>query len=51
MRDVMSEFICPKCGKRSMVKQKVEKGKYTLVCTACGFKRGKLSKDLKRGVR
>ena len=47
----MDEFICPKCGKRSMVKQKVEKGKYMLICQSCGFKRGILPKDRKRGVR
>jgi len=47
----MDEYICPKCGKRSMVKEKVEKGKYTLVCTTCGFKHGKLPKDRKHDVR
>ena len=47
----MDEYICPKCGKRSMVKQEVEKERYALVYAACGFKRGKLSKDRKRGVR
>lgn len=44
-------FICPKCGKRTMAKEEVTKGKYILVCQACGFKRGKLPEDRKRGVR
>jgi len=46
----MNEYICPKCGKRSMVKQKNANGKYTLVCQSCDSKRGTLAKDQKRGV-
>jgi predicted RNA-binding Zn-ribbon protein involved in translation (DUF1610 family) len=46
----MKEYICPKCGKKAMVKQKTAPRKYTLVCQACGFKRGALPKDRKRGV-
>jgi transcription elongation factor Elf1 len=46
----MNEYICPKCGKKTMVKQKKSNGIYILICQVCGFKRGTLSKDLKRGV-
>jgi transcription elongation factor Elf1 len=46
----MNMFICPKCGKRTMVKEEIEKVKYMLVCQSCGFKHRTLPKDHKRGV-
>ena len=46
----MNDYICPKCGKKAMVKQKTATEKYTLICQSCGFKRGTLPKDRKRGV-
>jgi transcription elongation factor Elf1 len=47
----MSEFICPRCGKKSMMKKEAEPGKYILVCSLCGFTRGVLpTRDTKRGV-
>jgi transcription elongation factor Elf1 len=46
----MNEYTCPKCGKKTMVKQKNSNGKYILICQVCGFKRGTLPKDHKRGV-
>ena len=49
MRGIMDTFICPKCGKKTMVKHPVEKRKYMLICQSCGFKRGILPKDHKRG--
>jgi predicted RNA-binding Zn-ribbon protein involved in translation (DUF1610 family) len=47
----MDVFFCPKCGKKSVIRQKIEKEKYIFVCQTCGFKKGILSKDTKRGVR
>jgi transcription elongation factor Elf1 len=44
----MEEFICPKCGKRTMVKKEVEPGKYQLVCSKCGFQHGMLPDDDKK---
>lgn len=44
----MEDFICPKCGKRSMVKKEVEPGKYQLVCTKCEYKHYMLPKDDKK---
>ena len=46
----MEKFICPKCGKRSMVKKRDERGKYSLICELCGLKRGKLPKDKKKDI-
>ncbi len=46
----MNYYICPKCGKKAMVKQKTTNGKYILICQICGFKRGTLPKDRKRGL-
>jgi predicted RNA-binding Zn-ribbon protein involved in translation (DUF1610 family) len=46
----MNEYICPKCGKKAMVKQKTKSRGYMLICQVCGFKRGTLPKDRKRGV-
>jgi transcription elongation factor Elf1 len=46
----MEGFICPKCGKRKMIKKEVIPGKYSLVCSACGFQHRMLPKDdRKRG--
>jgi len=46
----MEGFICPKCGKRAMIKKEVEPGKYKLICIDCGFQRGDLPvEDQKRG--
>ena len=41
----MKGFICPKCGNRTMVKNEMEKGKYQLVCSKCGFQHKILPKD------
>jgi transcription elongation factor Elf1 len=46
----MNTYLCPKCGKKSMVKQSIEPGKYMIICQVCGFERGVLPKDKKRGV-
>jgi transcription elongation factor Elf1 len=45
----MEGFICPKCGKRAMIKKEVEPGKYQLVCSKCGFQHRMLPDDKKRG--
>ena len=34
----MEEFICPKCGNRTMTKKETEEGTYQLVCNKCGFR-------------
>ena len=48
---IMDKFICPKCGKKAMMKKEVEPGKYKLVCDSCGFQRGTLpAEDQKRGI-
>lgn len=48
----MDQFLCPKCRKKSIIKQKAEKEKYMFICQTCGFKQGILAnKDRKRGVR
>jgi predicted RNA-binding Zn-ribbon protein involved in translation (DUF1610 family) len=44
----MEGFICPRCGKRTMIKKEVEKAKYKLICSECGFKHRKLPKDEKK---
>jgi transcription elongation factor Elf1 len=47
----MDIFICPKCGKRTLVKKEVESGKYKLICSTCGFQREALPiGDQKQGV-
>ena len=46
----MDAYICPQCGKKEMIKQKESDKKYILICQACGFKRGVLPNDKKRGV-
>jgi transcription elongation factor Elf1 len=49
--DQMTErFLCPKCGKNTMVKVPGEGGKYTLQCELCGLKRGKLPPDKQKDV-
>ena len=30
-------YICPKCGKKTMMKQQLTSGKYRLACSVCGF--------------
>ena len=48
--DNMNVFICPRCGKKTLVKKEVEPGKYKLICNDCGFQRGDLPvEDQKRG--
>ena len=44
----MEGFICPKCGKRTMIRKEVEPGKYKLVCYKCGFQHHMLPKDDKK---
>jgi Zn ribbon nucleic-acid-binding protein len=41
----MENYICPRCGKRTMIKKEIEPGKYQLVCSKCGFQHRKLPKD------
>jgi DNA-directed RNA polymerase subunit M/transcription elongation factor TFIIS len=41
----MEGFICPKCGKRTMIKKEVEPGKYKLVCSKCSYEHRTLPKD------
>ena len=41
----MGSFICPRCGKRTMIKKEVEPGKYKLICSECGFEHQMLPKD------
>jgi hypothetical protein len=48
--DSIDCFICPKCRKRTMEKQKVGVKKYALICQSCGFQPIILPKDLKKGV-
>jgi len=44
----MEGFICPRCGKQTMVKKEIEPGKYQLVCMECGFKHSMLPDDDKK---
>jgi len=46
----MTDYICPKCGKNDMVKQKTADGRYVLICQSCGFKRGSLPTDKKKDI-
>ncbi len=46
----MDAFFCPKCGKKSINKQKVQEEKYIFICQTCRFKQGIFSKDTRRGV-
>ncbi|MFQ6107667.1 MAG: hypothetical protein ACE5QF_08825 [Thermoplasmata archaeon] len=43
-------FLCPKCGKKTMVKIPAAEGRYTLQCELCGLKRGELRPDKQRDV-
>jgi transcription elongation factor Elf1 len=44
----MCKFVCPYCGKRTMVKEEFEPKKYKLVCKTCGFQHKTLPKDDKK---
>jgi hypothetical protein len=44
----MECFICPSCGKNTMIKKELEPGKYQLVCSKCGFKHRILPFDDKK---
>jgi predicted RNA-binding Zn-ribbon protein involved in translation (DUF1610 family) len=44
----MQKFLCPKCGKRSLIKEEVEGKKYILICSECGFQNRTLLKDNKK---
>lgn len=44
----MVDYICPKCGNRTMEKKEKEPGKYTLVCHKCGFEHNTHPVDDKR---
>ena len=47
----MKNFICPKCGNRSMVKKEEKPGVYILICSICNFKNQLPQKiDDKKGV-
>lgn len=47
----MQKFLCPKCGKRSLIKKEVEEKKYILICSECGFQqRAPLKDDKKKGI-
>lgn len=46
----METYVCPKCGKKTMVKTLTMDRKYTLVCQTCGLERGRLPVDEKRDV-
>jgi transcription elongation factor Elf1 len=47
----MKRYICPKCGKRSMIKQEDKPGVYILKCSICNFKNQlPQKKDDKKGV-
>ena len=41
----MVEYICPKCGNRTMGKKDKEPKNYILVCRNCGFEHRTLPKD------
>jgi len=41
----MEGFICPKCGKRTMIKKEISPGKYQLICSECGFQHRMLPID------
>lgn len=44
----MEGLICPKCGKRTVMKKEVKLRKYKLVCSKCGFQQCILPKDDKK---
>jgi len=47
----MQKFLCPNCGKRAMIKKEVERTKYILICSECGYQPQMLPKnDKKKGV-
>ncbi|MFO8050419.1 MAG: hypothetical protein R6V01_01815 [Thermoplasmatota archaeon] len=46
----MEDAICPRCGKKGLIKKDLGNGKYTIVCPHCGLERGELPPDSKRGV-
>jgi hypothetical protein len=41
---------CPKCMKKTLIKQPIEEGKYTLLCISCGLRRGAFKPDKKKGI-
>ena len=41
----MEGYICPKCGKRTMIKKETDPGEYKLICSECGFQHRRLPKD------
>lgn len=47
---MVERFLCPKCGKKSMVKIPGEGEKYSLRCELCGLERGKLPPDKGKDV-
>ena len=42
--------LCPLCGKRTMRRKQLPRGKYALVCPDCGTERGPFKKDEKQDV-
>jgi hypothetical protein len=44
----MEGFICPRCGKRTMIKKEVELMKYKLVCSKYGFEHRMLPKNVSK---
>jgi rRNA maturation protein Nop10 len=44
------KLICPRCGKRAMLRNALSDGRYTLKCEFCGTKSGPFKKDIKKGV-
>ncbi|MBN1389147.1 MAG: hypothetical protein JXA22_00735 [Candidatus Thermoplasmatota archaeon] len=50
--DIMEsiEALCPRCGRKNLVKKWLKNGKYTIVCRTCGLKRGEFIPDNKNGI-
>jgi ribosomal protein L37AE/L43A len=47
---MVEKKTCPKCGMRTMIKEKLLNGKFTWKCQVCGLKRGEFKEDTKKGV-
>jgi transcription elongation factor Elf1 len=41
---------CPRCQKESLIKVRLDDGKYSMICENCGLIRGEFKPDKKKGV-
>jgi transcription initiation factor TFIIIB Brf1 subunit/transcription initiation factor TFIIB len=48
--DEKLDTVCPRCGRKTLIRKDKGNGKYEIICTACGLVRGELPPDDKRGV-